>query len=129
MQKTIYLLNNKGIFVGNYNFLWYKHGPYSQTLQNDILNLGKANDITVVFSEEAKRVIAMLKKAFFEKKYSYKQEEWIECLGSIYYIKENQLSFLTSDEKIIKTLQEKKPHLQNKEDNFEALCTIKEFFN
>ena len=71
MQKMIYLLHNKGISVGNYSFLWYKHGPYSQTLQNDILKLNSVPDIKLSFSEDAARVITMIKNAFFEKEYSY----------------------------------------------------------
>lgn len=66
MQKTIYLLQNLGISVGNYNFLWYKHGPYSQTLQNDILRLQSAEKIPVDFSNDAKTEINALKSAFLE---------------------------------------------------------------
>lgn len=41
MQKLIYLLQEAGISIGDYNFHWsnhgpYKRGPYSQQLQNDI---------------------------------------------------------------------------------------------
>ena len=50
MQKAVYLLQNMGISVGDYRFLWYKHGPYSQTLQNDILNLQSAKDVNIDFS-------------------------------------------------------------------------------
>lgn len=128
MQKTIYLLHSKGVSVGNYNFLWYKHGPYSQTLQNDILKLDK-ECVKVRFSEEALRVISMLKNAFFEVEHSYTEETWIECLGSIYYIKENQLSSATSDEKILQTLETKKSHLNNRTDNEAALNTIREIFS
>ena len=39
MQKAIYILQEAGIKVGDYDFLWYKHGPYSQGLQDDILCL------------------------------------------------------------------------------------------
>ena len=39
MQNAVYLLQSLGISVGNYGFMWYKHGLYSQALQNDILTI------------------------------------------------------------------------------------------
>ena len=60
MQKTVYLLQNMGISVGDYKFMWYKHGPYSQILQNDILNLQSVGDINIDFSADAKGEIRTL---------------------------------------------------------------------
>ena len=36
MQKAIYLLQDMGVPVGDYGFRWYLHGPYSQSLQDDM---------------------------------------------------------------------------------------------
>ena len=56
LQKVVYLLQNMGISVGDYRFIWYKHGPYSQTLQNDILSkTTEYVDEKIEFSTDAKR--------------------------------------------------------------------------
>lgn len=128
MQKVIYLLQNRGISVGNYNFMWYKHGPYSQTLQNDIWDLYGTDDIDVDvdFSVDAKREICALKKAVFKACTQYDLCQWVECLGSLQYIKENILPSSADDASIIDELKQRKPHLNVDRDNEVALQTIKE---
>lgn len=126
MQKAVYLLQNMGISVGDYRFLWYKHGPYSQTLQNDILNLKSVEDINIDFSSDAKREIATLKKAIFRDGLKYDLCQWVECLGSLQYIKENLLPSSVEDETLLNELKIKKPHLSNDKDNKLALQTLKE---
>lgn len=128
MQKTIYLLQNLGITVGNYNFLWYKHGPYSQTLQNDILSSQNISDIDVEFSSDAKAGISALKEAIFKDGIEYDICQWTECLGSIFYIKENLLPFSATDEDILTELSIKKPHLDKDADNQIAVQTLRELF-
>ncbi len=124
MQKTIYILQNMGISVGDYKFMWYKHGPYSQTLQNDILNIKNTDNINIAFSYDAEKEITLLKNAIFEKTINYNIDKWIECLGSILYIKENLLPSSSSDKIILKELKERKPHLNNDDDNKHALQTL-----
>lgn len=128
MQKTIYLLQNLGISVGNYNFLWYKHGPYSQTLQNDILRLQSAEKIPVDFSNDAKTEINALKSAFFRDDIGYSLCQWTECLGSIYYIKENLLPSSASEEDVLQELAIKKPHLNKQRENVVAVQTLQKLF-
>lgn len=126
MQKAVYLLQNMGISVGDYRFLWYKHGPYSQTLQNDILNLRGVEDIDINFSDDAKREIETLKKVIFKEGLKYNESQWVECLGSLHYIKENLLPSSAEEEIILDELKIKKPHLSSKRDNKIALQTLKE---
>lgn len=126
MQKAIYLLQDMGISVGEYSFLWYKHGPYSQTLQNDILNLQSVENIDIEFSADAKQEISLLKKAIFKENIQYGLCQWLECLGSIQYIKENLLPYSAEDEVILQTLESKKPHLNKRDDNKMALKTLKD---
>lgn len=128
MQKMVYLLQNMGISVGRYSFLWYKHGPYSQTLQNDILRIQLAEDIKIEFSNDAKRAIKLLKQALFKEEVSYCLAEWTECLGSLYYVKENILPSSSTDEQILIELERRKPHLSHKEDNRIAIETLNELF-
>ena len=126
MQKAVYLLQNMGISVGDYRFLWYKHGPYSQTLQNDILNLQSAKDVNIDFSSDAKKEIEALKSAIFKEGIGYNKCQWTECLGSLQYIKESLLPSSVKDEAILDELMKRKPHLNNTKDNEIALQTIKE---
>ena len=126
MQKAVYLLQNMGISVGDYRFMWYKHGPYSQTLQNDILNLQNVDDIDIDFSADAKREIETLKNVIFKEGLEYNECQWVECLGSLHYIKENLLPSSVGDETILNELKNRKPHLSNNEDDKIALQALKE---
>lgn len=126
MQKTVYLLQNLGISVGDYRFMWYKHGPYSQTLQNDILNLHGVEDISINFSADARKEIETLKNAIFKEGLEYDECQWVECLGSLHYIKENLLPSSAEDETILNELKSRKPHLSNDGDDKIALQTLKE---
>ena len=126
MQKTVYLLQNMGISVGEYRFMWYKHGPYSQTLQNDILNLHGVGDININFSADAKKEIETLKNVIFREGLEYEESQWVECLGSLHYIKEYLLPSSAKDEAILNELKNRKPHLSSDRDNKLALQILKE---
>lgn len=126
MQKTVYLLQNMGISVGDYKFMWYKHGPYSQTLQNDILNLQSVGDINIDFSTDAKREIRTLKNAVFKEGLEYNLSQWVECLGSLQYIKESLLPSSAEEGTVLNELKNRKPYLNNDNDNKIALQTLKE---
>lgn len=126
MQKTVYLLQNMGISVGDYKFMWYKHGPYSQILQNDILNLQSVGDINIDFSADAKREIRTLKNAVFKEGLEYNLSQWVECLGSLQYIKESLLPSSAEEGTVLNELKNRKPYLNNDNDNKIALQTLKE---
>ena len=126
MQKTVYLLQNMGISVGDYKFMWYKHGPYSQILQNDILNLQSVGDINIDFSADAKREIRTLKNAVFKEGLEYNLSQWVECPGSLQYIKESLLPSSAEEGTVLNELKNRKPYLNNDNDNKIALQTLKE---
>ena len=126
MQKTVYLLQNMGISVGDYKFMWYKHGPYSQILQNDILILQSVGDINIDFSADAKREIRTLKNAVFKEGLEYNLSQWVECLGSLQYIKESLLPSSAEEGTVLNELKNRKPYLNNDNDNKIALQTLKE---
>lgn len=126
MQKAVYLLQNMGISVGDYRFMWYKHGPYSQTLQNDILTLQNTSNVNIAFSTDAKKAISALKTAIFKEGIEYNMCQWIECLGSLQYIKDTILPSSVDEEIILSELESRKPHLNNIEDNKIALQILKE---
>lgn len=116
MQKLIYILQEAGIQVGDYNFTWYKHGPYSQLLQEEILSLNTTNNVKINYSSEAREIIGRVKE-IFNKDVQYSRSAWVECIASIHYLKVNIFPFNTSREDILRELVERKPHLNNKKDN------------
>ena len=126
MQKTVSLLQNMGISVGDYKFMWYKHGPYSQILQNDILNFQSVGDLNIDFSAAAKREIRTLKNAVFKEGLEYNLSQWVECLGSLQYIKESLLPSSAEEGTVLNELKNRKPYLNNDNDNKIALQTLKE---
>jgi uncharacterized protein YwgA len=127
MQKAVYLLQDLGISVGEYNFMWYKHGPYSQTLQNDILS--SSNMVANIrFSADANRTLLRLKEIIFDQNVEYSKSEWLECLGSLHYIKENLLPTNATNEELLNELVIRKPHLKNHKDNRRALEQLESLF-
>lgn len=127
MQKVVYLLEDLGISVGDYNFTWYKHGPYSQVLQNDILS-GSDVEANIKFSSESEKAILKLKEILFDDSISYDICDWAECLGSLHYIKENMLPSNATNEEIIDELMIRKPHLNRQKDNLAAIQKLSVLF-
>lgn len=120
MQKLVYILQEAGVTIGDYDFLWYKHGPYSQELQNDILNISNVPEVLIKYSSDASEVLDRVKEVFNER-VDYRRSHWVECLASLQYLKSNILSFGSSDEEIVKDLMNKKPHLNNHDLNMHAM--------
>lgn len=127
MQKAVYLLDNMGISVGDYGFMWYKHGPYSQALQNDILNCGNLREEkTIHYSADAQKAIAALKKAINKEGIHYPQFRWVECLASMQYIRTRILFSSAGKDRVLEELKKRKPFLNNGEDNEAAWQTLQE---
>ena len=120
MQKAIYILQEAGIRVGDYDFLWNKHGPYCQSLQDDLLCLSGTPDITIRYSEDAKEVIERVKNVF-NMKVKYSRSAWVECLASLQYLRANIFSLSASKEDIVNNLMARKPHLNDMDTNLMAL--------
>lgn len=117
MQKSIYVLENIGISVGDYSFSWNKYGPYSLRLDSEAKRCSGEEDQDVVFSEDAKsgfaKVIEIVNQCI-----EYTVEKWMECVTSLYYMK----SILKIDDDIILTeLTKRKPYLNNDVANKKAL--------
>lgn len=125
MQKMVFLLQEAGVSLGDYNFVWYKHGPYCQDLQNDILNIGQVKDIEVNYSLDAKDVIDKLKR-ILEKENAYEKPAWAECLASLEYLKSYILPLNSDDNTIVKALVKRKSHLYDEGSNYEALKCLTE---
>lgn len=128
MQKAVYLLEEMGVPVGNYGFFWYKHGPYSQELQNDILELSTVEMLPVVFSNDNLLAIKRLRNLLSEQ-VDYSSSQWAECVASLHYIKMNLLPQSASEEDIVNALEEKKQHLIKHELNLRALKEVECLFS
>lgn len=129
MQKGIYLLQEMGVPVGDYRFSWYKHGPYSQSLLNDMYSARESSP-QVVLAPETEIAISMLNEALIVPEQSpYSQDLWAECLGSLHYLKENICSFGCSSEDLLKELMKRKPHLDDRQSNQAALSKLGKLFS
>lgn len=128
MQKGIYLLQESGITVGDYDFLWYKHGPYSQRLQDDMLELNAVPNISICYTEEALKTMKKMNDVL-NRQVSYKRSEWAECLASLQYLKANVLSFNAKEDEIVDELINRKPHLSDRELDKTALTCLAEILS
>lgn len=122
MQKAVYLLETMGVNVGNYGFSWYKHGPYSQELQDDAFyNAGYDN---VRLSEDAENKISKLKSYKSEcTDSSYTDGYWMEDIASLYYMK---YRMGVEQEELLSRLHQVKKHLNDDDMNRRALEIIDE---
>lgn len=124
MQNLIYLLQEAGISVKDYNFQWYQHGPYSQQLQNDMLDIDDNIDHNIRYSESAQRIIHILADLLHHPVY-YPPDHWVECLASLEYLKRYVCTHDTSDDLVIRELIKRKPHLNNIAANKLALEALR----
>lgn len=125
MQKLVYLLQEAGISLGDYSFFWYKHGPYCQKLQDDILYSNFTNNEEIHYSDNAYRTISKFKD-LFQIKTDYNQIHWVECLASLQYLRSNVFAYDAKPKDIISKLESLKPHLNNTEVNNLAFQKLQE---
>lgn len=127
MQKMVYMLQGIGVPVGEYGFTWYKHGPYSQKFANEMLYDTEAIQVPISdLDKDNIELIDKLSSVLNNTEVKYSQQDWIECVGSLYYIKQNFCGFDVPDNIVMKKLAELKPHLKYIDDNKIALSLCKE---
>ena len=129
MQKMVYLLQEAGVNIGHYGFDWYKHGPYSQALLDDMYMEDKVESIEVNYTAEAQECIDKLKVMFHDKdaELEYGIKNWTECLASIHFLRKKELGSNVSEEAVLQILRDRKPHLDNDSLNRKAYKAIDEF--
>ncbi len=127
-QKTIYLLQRLGVTCGDYSFRWYKHGPYSQQLQNTLLESSPSSDDLekITFSKIGHSNIEKIKGMLEEPHAPYDEAQWFEALGSIQYLKRYRFPLLSRDN-IISKLSELKPGLRDHLANSRAYDVLKKY--
>lgn len=129
MQKAVYLLQDMGVPMGDYGFRWYKHGPYSQDLHDDMFheNIRSARPINLhqEFMEKIEKLRAVIHDPAAE---DYSTTHWLECLASMRYLQENMMDFDTDNEAVIAELERRKPHLAQHDVNVQAHKLLEELF-
>ena len=117
MQKSIYILENMGISVGDYSFSWNKYGPYSLQLDSEAKRCANENEIPVVFSEDAIIVFTRITE-MIDQAVEYTVEKWVECITSLHYMK---YILRISECDLLDHLIQRKPYLNSMEANRKAL--------
>lgn len=130
MQKAVYLLQDMGVPVGDYGFRWYQHGPYSQSLQDDMFyECSRRQCKEVMISKEHAESIERLRKLIIETAHEgYSLSFWVECVASLHYLKENVLHFGANYNEVVRELERRKPHLNNHKINLLACRLVEGLF-
>lgn len=129
MQKAIYLLQEQGVPVGTYGFRWYLHGPYSQSLQDDMHEENGQGGTELEFAEDyISRVEKLGKLIKSEDRGEYSVSQWMECIASMRYLCKNVLPRKATDKQVVEALEERKEKLQNHEINQTAYHRMEELF-
>lgn len=127
MHKAVYLLQEKGVNCGDFDFFWHTNGPFSHELHKNLLKIESsytaeeisANSDFHDLNHVALEAIEQLRQLITEEN-SYSILEWSETLGSLHYLKKHRYSY-ESDKFIIDKLVEEKPALSSRKSNKKAL--------
>jgi uncharacterized protein YwgA len=112
LQKTVYLLQAFGIFLG-YNFNWYLRGPYSPGLAHDAFDMASSLNRfePLHFSDqEAERRFNQFLEFVSDRK---DIPEWLELVASIHMLR--QMYPEKTKEEIFERMAAKQPNLPNAE--------------
>ena len=122
LQKEVYILENMGIYVGNYSFSWNKYGPYSLGLDSDAQKCSSLKEHDIVFSDLAEKAFEKIRE-YIKERTSYDCVSWMECIASLHFLK-NVLRY--SDDVLIEELQKRKPYLSDLMSNQKAMLIMKD---
>lgn len=126
MQNAVYLLQELGIRIGDYDFLWYKCGLRSQALQSDIEKVSDIPAGRIKYTDEARGILEEL-KTLVTGGSQYTILDWTECLASLQYLRSSVFGRRSKETDIIDELQKRKPHLHNGPENRRAVRMLKRY--
>lgn len=109
LQKTIYLLQAFGIYLG-YNFNWYIYGPYSPALTRDGFDVLPQIDrfSAVRFADaEAEERFGVFMNFLGERR---DDAHWLELVGSLHMLR---LMYGDDRETIFAKMRKKQPYLSD----------------
>lgn len=124
LQKAVFLMRERGISCGDYEFVWDHYGPFSAELSDDIKMTPADESSSVKFNADAERVMENLKEVF-ARRTAYSVRCWAEAVASLLYLRRYMYPSYT-DEEIIQVLEDKKDHLRNHSENRKAMDALKE---
>lgn len=120
IQKAVYLLNGVGVSFGDYNFIWYKHGPYSLLLDQETMRVSNEdikNSADVLFNERAQKAFQEIRAIMTKPEATaYTSTDWAETLASIHYIHSYMSPGIDKSE-VLRTLLSLKPNLLDEAAN------------
>lgn len=146
MQKLKFILNVLGVFEFEDDFQWDKYGPFSYSLQDDLIKLDESKDLIVSFYSELEKndnkidgncplnmfvasnedMIKNLRKILMIEEKPEKTVDWIELLGSLIYLAKIEMPIASKD-RIIDELKERKDKYEREEikEAYEVLESAK----
>lgn len=125
MQKAVYLLQDLGMPVGDYGYRWYIHGPYCQELQDDMHDAMHCDPADAEDISDYEAEISKLREAINDPgRGSYDEAQWLECLGSLRYIRKWVLSLRATKEQVLAELVERKKHMNDPQANMAAYACL-----
>ena len=127
MQKVVFLLEQMGVVIGHYGFFWYKHGPYSQALQDDMwTNRDSDEAIPIVYNGGTKDIVNNLKNIINNDDIGYDIPERVECLASLQFLRTQYYRVGCDDSLVVEELKKRKSHLNSDVDNYKLLEYVKD---
>jgi uncharacterized protein YwgA len=113
LQRCMYLATELGLNVGEYYFSWYKNGPFSVQLEDDIKKIPQHPKYELAFSPLAESIIAKV-KAMIDAPTGYTKDMWLDCLAAMRYLKG---VYRCDYVRVMTEIRERTPHLDNEEGN------------
>ncbi|MEC1262552.1 hypothetical protein P9D34_19425 [Bacillus swezeyi] len=91
-QKIVYLAGQMGVQCGDYEFSWYKKGPYSpaltRVLYDERHNQSNIDTSQFKIKDALKDQLLPLKQAIEQNRLGLSEADWIELLASVHFLYE-----------------------------------------
>ncbi|MDF2534430.1 MAG: hypothetical protein K0R18_587 [Bacillales bacterium] len=103
-QKVIYLANSLGVSCGDFEFNWYKKGPYSPALTRVLYDCHQIDQQLLnkySLRADAKSSLNILKNIITKCPQDLTEDSWIELLASVHYLYEYNSSTQNITQKLI----------------------------
>lgn len=102
-QKIVYLASSLGVECGDFEFNWYKRGPYSPALTRVLYDNNTDESFFSAFQlkEDAKKILHPLKSLFLKKPVNMKEVDWIELLASTHFLLKKHHDILTATKELV----------------------------
>ncbi len=123
MQDAVYLLEKMGMNIDDYNFIWYEHGLFSLSLNDDILAIMLNPVKSIEFTDYANSCLNKIKSLVdMHSKTAYSITHWLDAVASLNFMIDRMCM---NDKKALAYLKEIKPFLNNDLANKKALSICK----